>query len=237
MAYVKDRSGLSANRIGLNPRARENGVNNGSLPGFLLFGLPWACTMVDMTGVCESTRRIGSNAYSDPDLRLPSVARDLSELVPAIAAVHRMTTAEVRELATRWRGCREWIAAELDRADLEGARREELRVFERLGRAAWRLVELRTQQERAVTCPACWFVGLDQPPYLAFEGPPNEPLKPPYAVHFGDPSRQRCPRCGYGFGLDDDPDDGSDPISFEVWRWDWRDRDCPWFDVTRRPGG
>lgn len=159
---------------------------------------------------------------------VPPAVRDLPETLPALAAVHRLAAEEIEELATRWSAAAEALAA-ADPAD------PQLRTFDRLGRAAARMREIAVARTQAHTCPVCGFAGLDRPPYLAFDGMPEHPVAPPYAVHFGDPSGERCPRCGYGFGLDDHPAGVGEPVTFEQWRRRWVARGRPWADASRRP--
>ncbi|MGD9526910.1 hypothetical protein [Pseudonocardia sp.] len=163
---------------------------------------------------------------------LSGVGRELLDLLPGLVEAARTTPplAVVHRLPPD----RQDALARLSEA---GAGSPELA---RLGSAAARLRALRAAARAARTCPACGFDGLDGPPYLAFEGLPQDgaaPLVPPYAVAFGDPSGTRCPCCGYGFGLDDDPADGSPPVTFEAWGARWRARGRPWSDPARRPSG
>jgi hypothetical protein len=191
-----------------------------------------------MSGMSEATDRESGSTPPRPSeldgrpFLLPAAVADLPASVPALEAVHRLAPAELDALAERW---------EAARSDPAGSA-EQHRILERVGPAACRLRELRRAERRATTCPACGFDRLDRPPYLAFEGLPEDvaeqaALAPPYAIHFGDPSRERCPCCGYGFGIDDDPDDGSDPVSFRVWSRRWIERGHPWHDGSRRPTG
>jgi hypothetical protein len=164
---------------------------------------------------------------------LPAAVGDLPSSVPPLAAVHRLAPADLDALADRW-------VAVLGKRAHAGA--EQRRLLERLGPAACRLRRLRLAERRAHTCPACGFDRLPRPPYLAFEGLPDDPgelaaRRPPYAIHFGDPSRERCPCCGYGFGIDDDPADGSEPVSFEAWSRRWTARGRPLHDGSRRSAG
>ncbi|GEL24806.1 hypothetical protein PSU4_37600 [Pseudonocardia sulfidoxydans NBRC 16205] len=157
----------------------------------------------------------------------PDIAGAIDSL-PPLAVVHRMPGHAVDTLAAHWSA---------------GTPDSEVHpLLARLGPAARRLRELQVAERVATTCPACAFDGLEAPPYLAFEGVPvpqegTTPPAPPYAVHFGDPSGQRCPCCGYGFGIDDDPADGSEPITFESWARRWQERGRPGYGASTRPAG
>lgn len=158
---------------------------------------------------------------SSPRDSVPDALLRALETAPAMAVAHGLPDAELRRLAETWTQVRKGSAS----TPVHPAE------FDRLGRAAHRLLKLRRAELSARTCPCCGFEDLASPPYLAYEGLPDDGgHTPPYAVHFGDPSGERCPSCGYGFGIDDDPADGTDPITFEDWRHDWYARGCPWFD-------
>lgn len=156
---------------------------------------------------------------------LPRAIVELPQSVPPLAAVHGLPASDLEFLADAW---------EKQLPDAPAAVR-------RLGPAAARLRELRRVEQRSRTCPVCAFDDLDDPPYLAFEGLSRDAgrpeFTPPYSVHFGDPSRTRCPCCGYGFGLDDAVRKDSEPVSFEAWFREWAARGHPWHDRDRRPQG
>ncbi|WP_326836320.1 hypothetical protein VSH64_15645 [Amycolatopsis rhabdoformis] len=157
---------------------------------------------------------------------LPSLAvTEPPASLPPLAAVHALSADELDLLADVW----------------EAHPSDAPTVLRRLGPAASRLRELRRAEKSARTCPVCAFDDLDAPPYLAFEGlarDTEQPVfTPPYSVHFGDPSRTRCPCCAYGFGLDDVPREGSEPVTFEAWFLAWAARGHPWHDRDRRPDG
>lgn len=155
----------------------------------------------------------------------PEIAGAVDSL-PPLAVVHRLPRHAVDALAEHWT------------ARIPTGRMHPL--LARLGPAAHRLRELQAAERVTTTCPACGFDGLETPPYLAFEGVPEPqegttPPAPPYAIHFGDPSGRRCPCCGYGFGIDDDPADGAEPVTFESWAQRWRERGRPWHDASTPP--
>ncbi len=163
----------------------------------------------------EHNRNSGSVAVGAIEARIPEFVAAIPDSLPPLAAAHRLPADQLDELAESW-------AVAPDSWERRG--------LGRLGRAAHRLRELRRAERRTLTCPACGVDELAEPPYLAFEGPPADgPVAPPYAIHFGDPSRQRCPSCGYGFGIDDDPDDGGVPVTFEAWGRSWTERGSPRF--------
>ncbi|MET7998226.1 hypothetical protein ABZU76_45840 [Amycolatopsis sp. NPDC005232] len=150
---------------------------------------------------------------------------ELPASLPPIAAVHGLSEDELDLLADAW----------------EARPSDAPTVVRRLGPAASRLRALRRAERQSRTCPVCAFDDLDTPPYLAFEGLSRDAGQPvftaPYSIHFGDPSRTRCPCCGYGFGLDDAPGEGSEPVTFEAWFLAWGARGHPWHDRDRRPDG
>lgn len=45
-------------------------------------------------------------------------------------------------------------------------------------------------------------------------------LAAPYAIHFGMPSYEVCPCCGFEFGFDDEPGSGQ-PVTFEEYLAAW----------------
>ncbi|WP_132426594.1 hypothetical protein [Pseudonocardia endophytica] len=166
------------------------------------------------------------DALSDP-LSLSDEAVAAATRLPPLAAVHQLPAAEVDALAELWTSTRADSAATHP-------------VLARLGPAAHRLRELRRAERTTTTCPVCCFDRLDEPPYLAFEGVPEaegdrESLAPPYAIHFGDPSRRRCPCCGFGFGIDDDPVHGDETWTFQAWLRFWIERGASWHDSSRKP--
>src|SRR5262245_44602595 len=84
-------------------------------------------------------------------------------------------------------------------------------------------------------CPACGYRGLASAPYAHLPPPPwlKHPA-PPYAAHYGMPSYEVCPCCGFEFGNDDEP--GTAPgATFEDYRQDWISKGNNWFDEERRP--
>ena len=84
-------------------------------------------------------------------------------------------------------------------------------------------------------CPCCGYPGLDVPPYANMPPPPwpYHP-DPPYCVHYGDPSYDVCPCCGFEFGNDDDP--GTAPgVTFDHYRNEWIAQGYHWFDIKKCP--
>lgn len=64
-------------------------------------------------------------------------------------------------------------------------------------------------------CLCCGYPDLDCRPY---ENVPDDPhpisLDPPYGDHWGIPSYEVCPCCGFEFGNDDNPGLYAKPINF-----------------------
>lgn len=87
------------------------------------------------------------------------------------------------------------------------------------------------------SCPVCGFGGLRKAPFATWPIPEGEVIAPPYRVHLGAPSYEACRRCGYEFGVDDEPwaDEAGD--SFEVARLEWIAKGRPWADQSARPSG
>jgi hypothetical protein len=171
-----------------------------------------------MTGTVEIPVSPAPDSVAEALSSLPPEIAGAVNSLPPLAVVHRMPGHAVDALAEYWS------------ARPPGSEAHPL--VARLGPAAHRLRELQVAEQVAKTCPVCGFDGLDAPPYLAFERVPEAeegttPPAPPYAVHFGDPSGRRCPCCGYGFGIDDDPADGSEPVTFESWAQNWQERRRP----------
>jgi hypothetical protein len=69
-------------------------------------------------------------------------------------------------------------------------------------------------------CPVCGSVALTAKPYERWPPTAGVDLEPPYADALGRPSYEECPRCGFEFGLDDDPGTAA-PVSFEEYRREW----------------
>jgi hypothetical protein len=137
----------------------------------------------------------------------------------------------------RWaRGASElaWPARSNVTADATVWRRVSL-----LGAAAERLVTLRETESLERTCPACGYGNLPRRPYLAYEGLARHRRRvfPPYALHFGDPSFDQCPSCGYEFGVTDHPNADGDAMTFAEWRQQWRMQGCPWSGDGKAPKG
>ncbi|MFC4946598.1 hypothetical protein [Pseudonocardia sp. GCM10023141] len=179
-----------------------------------------------MTGTVETTVSPVPDFVAETLSSLPPEIAGAVDSLPPLTVVHRMPRHAVDALAARWS------------ARIQGSEEHPLLAW--LGPAAHRLRELQDAERVATTCPACRFDGLDARPYLAFECVPESEAgttspAPPYAVHFGDPSGRRCPCCGYGFGIDDDPADGSEPITFESWAQNWQRRRRPWYDASTEP--
>jgi hypothetical protein len=86
-------------------------------------------------------------------------------------------------------------------------------------------------------CPCCGYGGLTQPPYKGLtSASAARGLKPPYEQHFGDPSYEVCPCCGFEFGNDDNPGTGA-PTSFEEYLREWVRSGCEWFDPAMKSEG
>ncbi|WEA37527.1 hypothetical protein [Lysinibacillus fusiformis] len=64
-------------------------------------------------------------------------------------------------------------------------------------------------------CPVCGFEELEKQPY-------NE---------FSNPSFEICGCCGFQFGFDD----MSETISYEVFRNNWIENNCEWFNEDKKP--
>jgi hypothetical protein len=70
-------------------------------------------------------------------------------------------------------------------------------------------------------CPVCEFVGLARQPYAIWPPPEGLAIAPPYADWLGRATYGVCPMCGFEFGNDDDPGEGSEPMSFAQYRAEW----------------
>lgn len=93
--------------------------------------------------------------------------------------------------------------------------------------------------EKKYMCLCCGYPDLDCRPY---ENVPDDPhpisLDPPYGDHWGIPSYEVCPCCGFEFGNDDNPGLYAKPISFFEYLLDWvEDCNAEWFDPKRQPQG
>src|SRR3954454_12473526 len=66
-------------------------------------------------------------------------------------------------------------------------------------------------------CPVCDYQGLRYKPHELWPPLDGVELQLPYEDLLGLPSYEVCPRCGYGFGNDDNPGTAP-PISFEEYR-------------------
>jgi len=81
-------------------------------------------------------------------------------------------------------------------------------------------------------CPVCGFAGLRRPPYAIWPPPEGLAITPPYWEWLGAATYEVCVLCAFEFGNDDDPGEGSHPMSFAEYRADWESRGRPVF----RPG-
>jgi hypothetical protein len=77
-------------------------------------------------------------------------------------------------------------------------------------------------------CPVCGCESLEDKPYELWPPPDGVDLQPPYAVQLGPASHDTCARCGFEFGLDDDPE-ASAPTSFDDYRAEWNEEGRLWF--------
>lgn len=87
----------------------------------------------------------------------------------------------------------------------------------------------------AFYCPCCGFRGLVAPAYSSLRS--NQLIRgltPPYSEHFGMPSYEVCPCCGFEFGNDDEPGT-AEPVSFEQYLQEWIDEGCNWLNESLRP--
>ena len=88
---------------------------------------------------------------------------------------------------------------------------------------------------KAHCCPCCGYLGLASLPY---ENLPENVLvrnyAPPYALHWGMPSYEVCPCCGFEFGNGDEPGTAT-PLSFEDYLAEWTSEGTSWFDESKRP--
>jgi hypothetical protein len=85
------------------------------------------------------------------------------------------------------------------------------------------------------TCPCCGYLGLAALPYAGASGTGLiRGLTAPYSKHFGFPSYEVCPCCGFEFGNDDDPGTSS-PSTFEQYLSDWIADGARWFDSSQKP--
>jgi rubredoxin len=80
------------------------------------------------------------------------------------------------------------------------------------------------------SCPACGYPDLREAPYENWPGLPTPDIAhPPYQAHFGAPSFEGCPSCGFEFGVDDDAGASGSATSFTEWRQAWIDGGCVWW--------
>lgn len=87
----------------------------------------------------------------------------------------------------------------------------------------------------AIPCPVCGAVELTALPYENWTPGPVL-VAPPYEDHYGLPSYEVCPSCGFEFGNDDNPGT-AEPSSFGDYRDEWVARGSPRFSrstSTRR---
>ena len=85
------------------------------------------------------------------------------------------------------------------------------------------------------TCPCCGYVGLSSLPYSNTLGHGLvRGLTAPYSAHFGMPSYEVCPCCGFEFGNDDEPGTAQ-PATFEQFLNEWMLDGAKWFDPSKRP--
>jgi hypothetical protein len=97
---------------------------------------------------------------------------------------------------------------------------------------------LRLTMQARHYCPACGYSGLKGPPYSNFGNRTIvRGLAPPYSEHFGMPSYEVCPCCGFEFGNDDDPGGGAVSTSFEQYLDEWIREGCIWLDPSVKPPG
>jgi hypothetical protein len=91
---------------------------------------------------------------------------------------------------------------------------------------------------RKFVCPSCGWPGLNAPPYEKLTTlPVNRELPPPYCQHWGAPSYEVCPCCGFEYGFDDDPGASEPGFSFDQYLDEWVARGANWFDPSARPEG
>ncbi len=84
-------------------------------------------------------------------------------------------------------------------------------------------------------CPCCGYPELTAPAYAdASSVGLVRGLSAPYCVHFGMPSYEVCPCCGFEFGNDDEPGTSS-PTTFEQFLAEWISEGMPWFAPSKRP--
>jgi hypothetical protein len=88
--------------------------------------------------------------------------------------------------------------------------------------------------ETQFSCPCCGFGGLRSLAYEKLQFPIEASLEPPYSRHFGMPSFEVCPCCGFEFGNDDEPGTG-DAVSFRSYLRAWIGRGARWFDPKQQP--
>lgn len=86
-------------------------------------------------------------------------------------------------------------------------------------------------------CPCCGFFGLNgQPNERLIDPTLARRLQPPYCTHFGCPSYELCPCCGFEYGFDDEPGSGAG-VSFEDYLSEWVNNGCAWFIPSQQPSG
>ncbi len=94
---------------------------------------------------------------------------------------------------------------------------------------------LEISERSARTSPCCGYVGLEHPPYSDIgEAPYTVDIEPPYSIHFGEPSYELCPCCGFEFGNDDEPGT-SFGVSFAEFRREWIASGARWFEPDKKP--
>ena len=79
----------------------------------------------------------------------------------------------------------------------------------------------------AIPCPVCGAAELTALPYENWT-PGTVSVPPPYEDHFGRPSYEVCPNCGFEFGNDDNPGTAA-PTSFDEYREEWVAQGAPRF--------